>query len=263
MKIKGLCLLLLSLFLFACSTAILNPAEKYHEMNEQQLFNSALISMDKNSYNDAIDKFESLDARYPFGDTAEKAQLYAIYAYFKSGNYAVALAATERYIHLHPDSTRVDYAYFMKGVLNYEQNQGVFERYFSFSDLTERDLTAAKQSFLDFKVLVMSYPDSAYTMAAIEYMAYLRNLMADQEVAIAQYYYDRRAYVASINRANEVVLHYQGAPAMPDALLVAAQAYDALGLDDLAAMYYQVLAFNFPDSNQLTQLSDMDLSPPE
>lgn len=263
MKIKSLCLLLISFFLFACSTVTLNPAEKFHQMNEQQLYNSALVSMTKNSYNDAIEKFESLDARYPFGDTAEKAQLYAIYAYFKSGNYAVALAATQRYIHLHPDSKRVDYAYFMKGVLNYEQNQGVFERYFSFSDLTERDLTAAKQSFLDFKVLVMSYPNSAYTEAATEYMAYLRNLMADQEVAIAQYYFDRSAYVASINRANEVILHYQGAPAMPDALMIAAQAYDALGFDELTATYYQVLALNFPDSNQLTQLSTMDLSPPE
>lgn len=263
MKIRALCLLLLSLFLSACATTILNPAEKYHEMNERQLYNSALVSMSKNSYNDAIEKFESLDARYPFGDTAEKAQLYAIYAYFKSGNYAVALAATQRYIHLHPDSASVDYAYFMKGVLNYEQNQGVFERYFSFSDLTERDLTAAKQSFLDFKVLVTSYPNSPYTAAATEYMAYLRNLMADQEVAIALYYYDRKAYVASINRANEVILHYQGAPAMPDALLVAAQAYDALGLDGLTATYYQVLALNFPGSSQLAQLSDMDLSPPE
>jgi len=263
MKIKGLFILVISFFLFACATTPKNPAEKYQDMNEQQLYNSALISIKKRSYKDAIDKFESLDARYPFGDTAEKAQLYAIYAYFKSGNYSVALASTQRFIHLHPDSEHVDYAYFMQGVLNYEQNQGVFERYFSFSDLTERDLTSAKQSFIDFKVLVTSYPNSVYTTAAIEYMAYLRNLMAAQEVAIAQYYYDRKAYVAAINRANEVILHYQGAPSMPDALAIAAQSYSALGLDELATIYYQVLSLNFPNSQQLTQVDNMDLLPPK
>ena len=205
--------------------------------------------MSDSSYKSAIEKFEALDARYPFGKYAEQEQLYIIYAYYKSDEIAEALASTDRFIHLHPDSEHVDYAYFMKGVLNYRQNQGVFEKYFP-SDLAERDLAPARESYITFATLVQSYPDSKYRNASIEYMIYLRNLMAEQEVKVAQFYYDREAYVAASNRANIVIMHYDGAPVMKEALEVAVASYKKLNLDGLAQMYQKVIDINYSSESK-------------
>lgn len=237
--------MLVTVLLVACASTNDNPAEKFKNIPEQKLYNDALVDMDDGSYKSAIEKFEALDARYPFGKYAEKQQLFVIYAYYKSDEIAEALAATDRFIHLHPDSQHVDYAYFMKGVLNYRQNQGVFEKYFP-SDLSERDLAPARQSYITFATLVESYPKSKYRDPAIEYMIYLRNLMAEQEVKIAQFYYDRKAYIAASNRANIVIMHYEGAPVMKHALEIAVKSYKKLHLDDLAETYQKVIELNYP-----------------
>lgn len=236
----------LSLLMVACASTDPNPAEKFKNIPEAKLYQDALIDMSESSYKSAIEKFEALDARYPFGQYAENEQLYIIYAYYKSDEIAEALASTDRFIHLHPDSKNIDYAYFMKGVLNYRQNQGVFEKYFP-SDLSERDLAPARQSYITFATLVESYPNSKYRDAAIEYMIYLRNLMAEQEVKIAQFYYDREAYIAASNRANIVIMHYEGAPVMKQALQIAVNSYKQLHLDGLALMYQNVIDLNYSD----------------
>ena len=242
-KFNIVLLISLSLFLVACASTPDNPAEKYKNTPEKKLYQEALVAMKDGSYKNAIEKFEALDARYPFGEHAERQQLFIIYAYYKSDEIAEALAASDRFIHLHPDSQYVDYAYFMKGVLNYRQNQGVFEKYFP-SDLSERDLAPARQSYITFATLVESYPESQYRDAAIQYMIYLRNLMAEQEVKIAQFYYDRKAYIAASNRANLVIMHYEGAPVMKQALDIAVNSYKQLHLDDLAQMYQEVIDYN-------------------
>lgn len=237
--------ILASSLLFACATTPDNPAEKYHDLSEKKLYQSALNDIKHRSYKSATEKFEGLDARYPFGEYADKGQLYIIYTYYKSDNIAEALAAAERYIHLHPDSAHIDYVYFIKGVLNYRQQQGVFEKYFP-SDLSQRDLDPARQSYITFSRLVASYPQSQYRNAAIEYMTYLRNLMASHELKVAKFYYSRKAYVAALNRVNQVISRYQGAPVMPEALQLAIDSYQALKLPKLAEMYQKVLEYNFP-----------------
>lgn len=230
--------------LTGCASTSDNPAEKYAKVPEKPLFQQAVTDISTKHYKDSIEKFEALDARYPFGDYAEKGQLYSIYAYYESDQIPEALLASERFIHLHPDSAHVDYAYFMKGVLNYQQNLGIFDKYFT-ANLASRDLSSARTSFVDFTVLVNDYPKSVYRDPAIEYMTYLRNLMANQQVQIAQFYFDRKAYLAAIERANIVITQYQGAPAVKPALRIAMQSYKKLHLDDLAQVYQQVFNDNF------------------
>lgn len=236
----------LTVLLVGCASTDVNPAEKYAKVPEKELFQQAVSDIDSRNYNDSIEKFEALDARYPFGDYAEKGQLYIIYSYYQGDQIPQALLSAERFVHLHPDSPHVDYAYFMKGLLNYEQNLGVFDKYFD-ADLASRDLSSARTSFVDFSVLAESYPNSPYRDPAIEYMTYLRNLMASQQVQIAQYYYNRKAYLAAIERANTVITQYQGAPSVKEALEVAGNAYENLNLNDLATTYRAVSKYNFPE----------------
>ena len=241
------------LILTACA-GTQDPAEKYKGFSAEKLYWQGITAMKKTAYKDAIEKFEALDARYPFGEYAEKEQLYIIYAYYRDGDYPEALAATERFIHLHPDSKHVDYAYYMQGMMNYEQNWGIFERYFKASDLSERDLQPAKKSLVEFGTLVRSYPNSAYRGNAIQFMIYIRNLLANKNVEIAQFYLDRKAYIAASNRATDVILHYDGSPSVEEALVVAIKANQAMNLDNVADMYIDVLKLNFPDNEYLKSL---------
>lgn len=240
-----------SAVLLGCSSTSDNPAEKYAKVPEKALFYQAVSDIKSRNYNDSVEKFEALDARFPFGDYAEKGQLYIIYSYYEGNQIPQAKLSAERFIHMHPDSEHADYAYFMKALLNYQQNLGIFDEYFS-ADLASRDLSAARTSFVDFTVLVNTYPKSIYRDPAIEYMTYLRNLMADQQVQFAQFYYARKAYVAAIARANIVIEQYQGAPAVEQALSIAADSYEKLHLDDLAKIYRAVLQYNHP-KNQTTK----------
>ncbi len=234
-----------AVILTACSSANLSPAEKYAKVPEKQLFQQAVEDISSRNYNDSVEKFEALDARYPFGEYAEKGQLYIIYSYYQGDKIPEALLSSERFVHLHPDSPHVDYAYFMKGLLNYQQNLGIFDKYFD-ANLATRDLAAARTSFVDFSVLAESYPKSAYRDPAIQYMIYLRNLMASQQTQIAQFYFNRKAYVAAIERANIVIAQYQGAPSVKQALTIARKSYKKLQLDDLAKTYQMVLDYNYP-----------------
>jgi outer membrane protein assembly factor BamD len=229
--------------LVGCATSSDNPAEKYAKVPEKALFYQAVKDIDSRDYQDSIEKFEALDARYPFGDYAEKGQLYIIYSYYESDQLPQALLSAQRFIHLHPDSAHIDYAYFMKGLLNYQQNLGIFDKYFK-ADLAARDLSSARQSFVDFSLLVETYPKSEYRSAAIQYMIYLRNLMADQELQVAQFYLKRSAYLTAIERANIVLKEYQGSPSAKAALLVLIESYASLHLEDLAEMYQQIYDYN-------------------
>lgn len=242
-SIKIMGMVLFAGLVAACSTPQ-NPVEKYKNVPEVQLYREALMDMKDDSYRTASEKWEALDARYPFGDYSEQNHLYIIYAYYQIDEIPESLVAADRFIHVHPDSPHVDYAYFMKGVLNFRQSQGVFEKYFN-SDLAERDMSPAKQSYITFATLVENYPNSSYRNAAIKYMTYFRNLIAEQELHVAQFYFARKAYIATINRTNDIILHYQGAPVMPQALLLLEQSYRALQMDDMAEITQKIYQLNY------------------
>jgi outer membrane protein assembly factor BamD len=229
-----------------CST-VTDPAEAYRDETAQQIFTKGENALRNRSYQQAIKRFEALDIQYPFGHETEVAQLHLIYAYYMTDDYASAESAADRYIHAHPTSDHIDYAYMMRGLSNYYQNLGIFEHIFAI-DLATRDLTQIKKSYSDFAMLVRNYPHSQYAPAAHQYMIYLRNTLANHELEVAQYYYGRSAYVAAANRASLVVRHYQGAPAVPKALVIMAKSYHALGLTKNQQEVQQVIDYNYPGS---------------
>ena len=158
----------------------------------------------------------------------------------------LAVTAVDRYIRLHPTSPHVDYAYYMRGISNYYQNMGVLEKMFAI-DLATRDLTQIQKSYSDFATLVSRYPTSRYAPSAHQYMIYLRNVLAAHELHVAEYYYDHKAYVAAVARASELVAHYQGAPTVPDALVLMAKSYHQLGMRKLEQDTERVLKYNYPN----------------
>jgi outer membrane protein assembly factor BamD len=203
--------------------------------------------MNEGSWATAVKYFEKLEARYPFGRFAQQAQLEIAYAYYRDNEPASAVAACDRFIKLHPNHPNVDYAYYLKGVVNFYEDQNILSQ-FAAQDPTERDPRSARDSFAAFKDLATRYPDSKYTPDALARMKYLINALASHEVHVAQWYMRRGAYVAAANRASYAVKTYPEAPAMEEALAVMAKAYGEMGLDDLRDDAVRVLKTNFPNS---------------
>jgi outer membrane protein assembly factor BamD len=219
--------------------------EDIEEMSEQELFTEAKGALDEGYYTKAIEHYEKLQARYPFGKNAAQAQLDLAYAYYKDEEQESAIAACERFIKLYPRQKHVDYAYYLRGLSNFSQGKGLAERFLPI-DTSQRDQGAALKSFQDFSELIKRFPRSKYVSDATQRMTYLRNLLAQHEVNVANYYMRRGAYVAAANRARYVVENYQRAPVMPDALTLMAKAYRILEMDDLAADSLRVLEENYP-----------------
>ena len=213
----------------------------------QRLYSEAKTAMNEGSWATAVKYFEKLEARYPFGRFAQQAQLEIAYAYYRDNEPASAVAACDRFIKLHPNHPNVDYAYYLKGVVNFYEDQNIFTQ-FAAQDPTERDPQSARDSFAAFKELATRYPDSKYTPDALARMKYLVNALAWHEVHVAQWYMKRGAYVAAANRASYAVKTYPEAPATEDALALMVRAYGQMGLDDLRDDTLRVLKANFPNS---------------
>ena len=212
-----------------------------------KLYTEAKASMADGAYDKAIKYFEKLEARFPFGRYAQQAQLEVAYAYFRQGEAASTIAACDRFIRLHPNHPNVDYAYYLKGLANFNEDLGLIG-YITLQDLTERDPKAARESFDAFKVMVGKYPESRYAADATARMKYLINAMASYEVHVARYYMKREAYVAAVSRAQTAVKTYPDAPANEEALFIMIKAYDALGMNDLRDDAERVMRRNFPTS---------------
>ena len=212
-----------------------------------KLYSEAKDAMAESSYDKAIKYFEKLEARFPYGRYAQQAQLEVAYAYYRQNEPASAIAACDRFIRLHPNHPNVDYAYYLKGLTNFNEDLGLLG-YVSMQDLTERDPKAARDSFDAFKVLVNKYPESKYTPDATARMKYLVNALASHEVHVARYYMKREAYVAAVNRAQTAVKTYPDAPANEEALFIMIKAYDLLGMNDLRDDTERVMRTNFPKS---------------
>ncbi len=212
-----------------------------------KLYSEAKNNMAEGGYEQAIKFFEKLEARYPYGRYAQQAQLEVAYAYYRQNEIANAIAACDRFIRLHPNHPNVDYAYYLKGLTNFNEDLGLLG-YVSLQDLTERDPKAARDSFDAFKVLVTKYPESRYTPDATARMNYLVNALASHEVHVARYYMKREAFVAALNRAQTAVKTYPDAPANEEALFIMVKAYDHMGMNDLRDDTERVMRKNFPSS---------------
>ncbi len=217
----------------------------------QKLYGEAKDAMSSKSYEKAIKYLEKLEARYPYGRFAQQAQMDIAYAYWKNGERASAIAAADRFIKLYPNHANVDYAYYLKGLVNFNENSGLFSVIDS-PDMTERDSKGTREAFEAFKELVTRFPESKYAEDARARMRYLVNSLAQYEVHVARYYMKRGAFVAAANRAQFAVQNYPQAPALEEAVFIMVKAYDALGMSDLRDAADRVMRKNFPESRYLT-----------
>jgi outer membrane protein assembly factor BamD len=208
-----------------------------------KLYAEAASELDSSNYTRAVELYEKLESRYPFGRYAMQAQLDVAYAHYRAEEPENAIAAADRFIKLYPQNPFVDYAYYLKGIVNYNRSVGFLDRYIP-TDASQRDPGSALDAFTDFSVLVERFPDSKYAEDARQRMLYLRNNLAKHEVNVARYYIRRGAYLAAANRANYVIERFQRTSAVEDALAVLIEAYRALDKPELAADAKRVLDLN-------------------
>ncbi len=205
----------------------------FQGVSAQQLYTDAKQQMGKKEYSAAIKRLEALDTMYPFNDYAEQAQIDLIYAYYKKEDYPSTAATAERFIHLYPRAKRVDYAYYMKALANFQQTRGALANVFSIDD-SWRDPGTQSQAYSDFATLVQKFPDSRYKPNALQRMIYLRNMFAQRELNASLYYYDRKMYVAALERASYLIKTYPQAPSVQTALSVQYYANRIMGLNKAA-----------------------------
>ncbi len=256
MRVAKLSFILPLLLILASCALLPEQIDASKNWSASKLYSEAKAAMNDGDYETAIEYYEKLQARYPFGRYAQQAQIDLIYAYYRDDEPASAIAAANRFIKLHPRHPYVDYAYYLKGLANFNVSKGLFEYYLP-QDPTQRDPGAARQSFHDFSELARRFQDSKYTPDAVQRMTYLRNNLAQYEVNVATYYMKRGAYIAAANRAKYVVENYDRSPAVPGALAVMAKAYKVMGLDDLSGDALRVLELNAPNHPAINEVKNM------
>jgi outer membrane protein assembly factor BamD len=247
--------LILALCLASCGLLPAQDNDETKGWSANKLYSEAKSNLNEGNYEKAIKLYEKLEARYPYGRYAQQAQLEIAYAYYRDKDVASALAAADRFIKLHPNHPNVDYAYYLKGLANFNEDLGILGKFmstFSGQDMTERDPKSSRESFDAFRDLVQRFPQSKYAPDSIERMTYLVNSLAAHEVHVAKYYMKRGAYVAAANRVQYALKTYPNAPANEEGLLILVQAYDKLGMTDLRNDAERVMKTNFPDSKYLS-----------
>lgn len=235
---------ILFLFLGACATV--QDEDPTVNQTAAEIYHDAHDYLNDGEYESAIQYFERLESRFPYGPYAEQAQLELAYTYYESQEYESAILAAGRFIKLYPDHHSVDYAYYMRGLARYNGDQSFMARWFN-QDLTERDPRSMREAFRYFSELVTRFPNSRYARDAIRRMKQLRDGLAQYQLHVANYYVQRSAFVAAANHAKYVVKNYQGTPAVPKALAIMVTSYKALDLPDLVRDTTRVLKLNYPD----------------
>lgn len=218
--------------------------------SEAKLYSEATDRLNDADFSKCGKYFEKLEARFPFGPYSQQAQINSAYCYWKAQEQAQALVAVDRFIKLHQGSPSLDYAYYLKGMITFNDDLGWLGK-FTGQDLSERDPKAAKEAFESFKTVVDRFPDSKYAPDSLDRMRYIVNSLAEADVNVARFYYQRGAYLASANRAQLVIRDYDRAPAVEEALYLLVKSYEKLGMTDLSNDALRVFKLNFPDSQMM------------
>ena len=250
-------LLSLTLLVSGCSWFGGDDDELIADSGEQQMYREAQRHLKNENFSLAVRSLQGLESRYPFGRYAEQEQLELIYAHYSAYEFVAANEAADRFIRLHPRHPNVDYAYYMKGLAAYDIEPGFFSRFIP-SDDTKRDVSHIQTAFAEFAQLLARFPDSAYAPDARQRMVHMRNMLARNEIHVANYYFRRGAFMAALNRGKYVVEHMQQTPSVADGLAIMGQAYLLLGLNDLAEDSIAVLCENYPDHPNLTSGCEFD-----
>jgi outer membrane protein assembly factor BamD len=238
-------ILILVLFTSGCSY-FEDKEDETTVWNAERLYAEARGQLDAGNYSKAVEYYEKLEGRFPFGVYGQQALLDLAYAYYKSDDIDSSISAANRFIKLYPQNAHVDYAYYLKGLANFNRGKGFTERYLPI-DAAQRDPGSALMAFQDFSEMVRLFPESQYADDARQRMIYLRNQLADYEVKVANYYMRRGAFVAAVNRAKYVVEKYPRTPAIPEALVIMAKAYKVMEMNDLSDDALRVLEINYPN----------------
>jgi len=220
--------------------------EETTDWSAEKLYSEAHGAMVSGNYTRAVKLFETLEGRFPYGKYAQQAILEGAYTNYRQGETAAALAACDRFIRTYPNHANVDYAYYLKGLINFREDQGLFG-YIVEQDLSERDPKMTKEAFGAFREIVTRFPESKYKDDSLERMRYLTNALAGYEVHVARYYYNRGAYLAAANRAQLALVNYPRTPANQDALIVLVNSYDKLQMPQLRDDAQRILTDTFPN----------------
>jgi len=240
----ALCVVLLALS--GCRT----HREGDKKITPEALYKKAHKSLEAYDFNGAIKSYEALTARFPFTDEARQARLDLIYAYYRAGEGESATDAADTFIRENPTHPRVDYAWYVKGLVDFERTPNALEHIFH-ADLSKRPPSTARKSFAAFKTVVEQYPKSEYAHDSLQRMVYLRDRLANYEVHVARYYFKRGAYVAAAQRARGAIEQYDGSPAVQEALDMLIQCYDHMHLDALATQGREVYAANYSGDGRM------------
>ena len=234
--------------LSACSSSPDEEELVLANQGAEALYEQAKKAMEIGNYSNAAAILSQLDSRYPFGPFSNQVQLDLIYADYKSGKIEEALATIDRFIRLNPSHSDVDYAYYMRGLVNMDSDSNFFQDLFDI-DRADRDAEQARDAFSDFNSLITKYPDSKYAADARKRMIFIKDRLARYEIAVADYYMKRDAFVAAANRGQYVLEHFSDTPHVQKALEIMVVCYTNLGLDDLRDNALETLKLNYPNSD--------------
>lgn len=252
-------LALVSMFALALGACGLLPEVKDETAgwSADRLYQTAHDAVVQGNYTRAVKLFEQLEARYPYGRYAQQAILESAYANWRANETAAAIGAADRFIRTYPNHPNIDYAYYLKGLVHFREDQGLIGFVYEL-DLSERDPQEMRSSFAAFRELTQKYPDSQYYADSLARMRYLTNAMATYEVKVASYYYNRGAYVAAANRAQGVLVNFPQTPANERALDLLTKSYSKLNLPVLAGDSKAILAKTYPESRYVTGARDKE-----
>lgn len=245
-------LVLASLLLTVGCGRYFNKQDPMETLPVEAMYEEAKSSMQNGNYSRATSYYRRLIARFPYGPYTEQAQLELAYAQYKTRNNEEAMSAANRFIKTYPTNPHIDYAYYLRGLINFSRRDTFLGNYVRL-DLTQRDQNSIQQSFNDFAELLRRYPNSRYAADTRQRMVFLRNQMARHEMNVARYYVRREAWVAAASRGRYIIEHYPQSEYIPDALAIMALSYEQLGQEQLSADTRRVLELNDPQHPYLTR----------
>lgn len=236
-----------------CASTGGDPDDPTFGLNAAEIYKEAKINLLDGNYETAIQFYEKLESRFPYGSYATRSQMEVAYAYYKFDEPESAILAAERFIKLHPNHPNVDYLYYLRGLSSFGITKTAIGETFG-QDQTERDSKSARRAFQFFAELVKKFPKSRYARDTVQRMTHLRNNLATHEIHVANFYFNRDAYVAAANRSKYVIENYQRTPAVADALALMVKSYRKMDMPELAKDALRVLEINHPEHPELAQL---------